>query len=366
MLESIGLNSLDEQVYRALLKFPHHGVTQVADHLQHSEEAVRAALDNLAELSLVCPSQGRSAEFRVVSPEVGLASLLTIAERHMHNQVREVESARATIAMLAAEHRDTRQCEVAVRHEGVDAIVSRIEVLAQDAQHEVLSMNPREGQTPEARAASRTVDEQMLRRGVRIRCLYQESIHNDPALCEYATWLVGQGVAVRTSPVLPLFTIIYDSRTVLLPVDPDNGRDGALELTIPSVTRTMRSLFELTWAAATPHGCRPPAQEDGLTPMERALLQLLLAGVTDAVAARHLGVSLRTVRRIMADLMHRLGARSRFQAGVHAAGAGWLHSPSAIATAPRSWAGEEPRGTSTARQPAAKAPAASEAASSPT
>jgi len=46
--------------------------------------------------------------------------------------------------------------------------------------------------------------------------------------------------------------------------------------------------------------------------------------VTDEAAARRLGVSLRTVRRWASHLADRLGARSRFQAGVRARERGWI------------------------------------------
>ncbi|WP_250280907.1 LuxR C-terminal-related transcriptional regulator [Frankia sp. CiP1_Cm_nod2] len=57
---------------------------------------------------------------------------------------------------------------------------------------------------------------------------------------------------------------------------------------------------------------------------ERLLLRLLSLGAKDEAAARHLGVSVRTVRRMIADLMRRMGARSRFQAGILAAKKDWL------------------------------------------
>ena len=48
-------------------------------------------------------------------------------------------------------------------------------------------------------------------------------------------------------------------------------------------------------------------------------------GAKDEQIARSLGVSLRTVRRRMADLFEELGVESRFQAGVEAVrDAGWL------------------------------------------
>nr|WP_240522031.1 helix-turn-helix transcriptional regulator [Amycolatopsis vastitatis] len=64
--------------------------------------------------------------------------------------------------------------------------------------------------------------------------------------------------------------------------------------------------------------------DDRLSDRERQLLTLLTAGYTDESAAVRLGVSVRTVRRMVAGIMDRLGARSRFQAGVKAADRGWL------------------------------------------
>ena len=58
--------------------------------------------------------------------------------------------------------------------------------------------------------------------------------------------------------------------------------------------------------------------------MRTFLLQQLAAGAQDEQIARRLGVSLRTVRRRVADLMSELGAESRFQAGVEASKRGWI------------------------------------------
>ena len=49
------------------------------------------------------------------------------------------------------------------------------------------------------------------------------------------------------------------------------------------------------------------------------MLDLLQMGMKDESIARQLGVSLRTVRRRIADLMDDLGASTRFQAGAEAA-----------------------------------------------
>lgn len=57
-------------------------------------------------------------------------------------------------------------------------------------------------------------------------------------------------------------------------------------------------------------------------------MRLLAEGHTDDAIGKRLGVSPRTARRIATDLMERLGARSRFEAGVRAVRQGWLpHRP---------------------------------------
>jgi len=50
----------------------------------------------------------------------------------------------------------------------------------------------------------------------------------------------------------------------------------------------------------------------------------MAAGAPDASIARQAGVSQRTVERRLRSLMDRLGAETRFQAGVLAVHRGWL------------------------------------------
>ena len=55
-----------------------------------------------------------------------------------------------------------------------------------------------------------------------------------------------------------------------------------------------------------------------LRPLTPGILTALNDGLTDEAAARALGLSLRTYRRRVAELMAAMGATSRFQAGSRA------------------------------------------------
>ncbi|MEI5011593.1 LuxR C-terminal-related transcriptional regulator [Streptomyces sp. PmtA] len=142
-------------------------------------------------------------------------------------------------------------------------------------------------------------------------------------------WLGERGGLVRTVPRLPLRMLIYDRSRAIVPMDPAAADMGALVLDGTGALTALLALFEQTWQQAQPLGesAAEAVSDTGnsLTPPERAVLDLLTEGLTDEAIARQLGVSVRTIRRVTADLMQRLGARSRFEAGVLATSKGWVN-----------------------------------------
>jgi DNA-binding NarL/FixJ family response regulator len=61
-----------------------------------------------------------------------------------------------------------------------------------------------------------------------------------------------------------------------------------------------------------------------LSTRERQVLALMMEGMTDAEAAERLGVSIRTARRLIADIMHKTGVHGRAALGAYAATHGLL------------------------------------------
>lgn len=122
-------------------------------------------------------------------------------------------------------------------------------------------------------------------------------------------------------PELPTRMLVIGDTHVVLP-EPLGYADMPLVIARQSaVVAATAHWFELLWErAATPATDRAAARWD----QRRFLLQQLAVGAHDEQIARNLGISLRTVRRRVADLMRELGADTRFQAGVEAARRGWL------------------------------------------
>ncbi|MFF0472719.1 LuxR C-terminal-related transcriptional regulator [Streptomyces sp. NPDC004284] len=327
MLEALGLEESAEAVYRLLLERPGCAVTDLTARLGRPEPEVRAALARLAELKLAFVDDA-SDEAEPFTPDVGLSFLLSRAEAELSRRTRRFEQAGRAVAGLLASHADRPR--PGVRHDlvdritGLDEVRERLEDLAANARTECLSLLPGGAQLPDTMDASRPLDELALERGVRIRSIYQESFRNDPPTVDYVRWYCGLGGEARTVPVVPMLLVIVDREAALVPLDPADGRAGALEVRSPGLVHALVVLFDRLWDSGTPFGEAPRRDAHDLSPQERELLMLLGIGCTDDIAARRLGVSLRTVRRMSSELMNRLGARSRFEAGVRATKEGWL------------------------------------------
>ncbi|MGH8795158.1 MAG: LuxR C-terminal-related transcriptional regulator, partial [Stackebrandtia sp.] len=65
------------------------------------------------------------------------------------------------------------------------------------------------------------------------------------------------------------------------------------------------------------------------TAADLLMLGMLTAGLPDERIAQRMGISLRTMQRRLSDLLYRLGATTRFQAGIRAATLGWIPQPAA-------------------------------------
>jgi DNA-binding NarL/FixJ family response regulator len=78
------------------------------------------------------------------------------------------------------------------------------------------------------------------------------------------------------------------------------------------------------WDRAIPVDPHMRKRDEVGVSLEVEAIWLLAQGYTDETVAKRLGVSPRTSRRIVESMMRRLGARSRFQAGVFAQRSGLL------------------------------------------
>jgi DNA-binding CsgD family transcriptional regulator len=198
--------------------------------------------------------------------------------------------------------------------------------LLSSAEREVLTLHSRPGwqaglaeEVPRAEICA-------LRRGVAMRKVLPRPAGMDTAVGGYLGAVASHGLELRVTDDPGVDVTAVDGRLAVVRQADGPTAAPALLVRAEALTSLAVALFDQVWKFSEPleDGEAGAGGEDTPTPQERTLLRLLSLGAKDEAAARHLGVSVRTVRRMVADLMRRLDARSRFQAGIVAAQRGWL------------------------------------------
>jgi DNA-binding CsgD family transcriptional regulator len=159
-----------------------------------------------------------------------------------------------------------------------------------------------------------------------MKVLCQDVLRTDMGGRRALRELVRSGAQVATTPVPPPPVLIVDRQAAFVTMaEPDRDRPGgAMLVRDPWVAGYLAAAVDSFWANATPLHDAVVRDDDGLSPIDRALLRLLADGMTQQEAARRLQLSVRTVSRRTAELKRQLKAGSPLQAGIEAARRGWL------------------------------------------
>jgi DNA-binding CsgD family transcriptional regulator len=213
------------------------------------------------------------------------------------------------------------------RLDDLDTVRERLEELSFYTRTSVFSIQPSGPLSPASLRAGQPLDERGLRRGIDMRILYDKHVLEDNDNLQYVRNLAAQGARIRLTSGPMERLVVMDETVAVVPIDPRNSARGALVVREPGLVAGFIRLFAAAWesAADVPWGDEPVAEADHqISEQDRQVLMLLARGRTDESAARQLGISVRQLRRRVARLMERLGATSRFEAGVEAARRGWI------------------------------------------
>jgi DNA-binding CsgD family transcriptional regulator len=284
-----------------------------------------------ADLALIDASWEETRAVHPVSPQLGFQALLARKQAEISRQQQALEEARHKMDHLV----DTYMTEYAAargtgveRLQGPGAVRARLRELMAVTERELLSCTPGGPWAEAGTWAAGPVGPEDVSAGpvtVRTICpeICPEQIRGDGEGLRSLRTLVESGVEIRTVPRLSFRVHIADRRTALVQLRGDDPAGQALVVEEPAVVAILCSFFEAVWTAAVPLAVAA-GTDDGVSPQERELLRLLGQGLTDGAAARKLGVSLRTERRMLTRLSEYLDAKSRFQLGLRAAERGLL------------------------------------------
>ncbi|HEU4948915.1 MAG TPA: MarR family transcriptional regulator [Kribbella sp.] len=306
MLETVGVLPEDEETYRALLAAPACLVTDLARALGRGVPEVADSVERLEDLGLLTRTADPSPRLLPARPDVAIDALVAVRRAEL-DRVRA--EARVMLSELRAQeqHRPENLVEVIV---GQEAIAARFAQLLKGTEDQLLVLD-RPPYASQAEKSDSTVRD-LLCEGVTVRGIYSPDSFDVPGGVDEAYSAADAGETSRVHPQVPMKLAVFDRTAALLPLSVDQLVDSALVVHPCALLDALIEMFSLLWDQAV------PVVPAGVDQADARLMTLLAAGLKDDAIARQLTLSSRTVGRRVADLMEQLGARTRFQAGVHA------------------------------------------------
>jgi len=205
------------------------------------------------------------------------------------------------------------------------ALQTRLEQIAQHTKRELLSLHAGESPSEESFAAAMNNDRELLERGVRLQIVYPVEFSHIPWVRDYTDTMSGYGAQFRFADAVPYRLIVSDGVRAVVPIVRNSRSEGALITGEPALVNGLRHLARgIFRSGRTLSAIDPIAPSGRPSELELAVIRVMSLGLTDDAAAKRLAVSERTFRRHVAQVLERLGATSRFQAGIRAVERGWL------------------------------------------
>ncbi|MFU8850407.1 helix-turn-helix domain-containing protein [Micromonospora sp. SL1-18] len=322
MLEAVGVEPGEEQVYLALAAGPAADVAELSQRTGLPEQDVRRALAGLVAKGLTDLPADPAGVIRAAPPD---PTLKLLALRRMD----ELRKAQAVIAELTERFQDRdstwRGAGAVEMVEGPRAMAERYGMLQREATHEICSLVRRPAVA--VPATDNVGQRDALRAGVRYRVVYDRDLLDPgspqiPLLLE--EW-AALGEEMRVASV-PFKLSVFDRRQAMIASSgPASEQPMLLVIHARPIVDCLAWIADRIWESALPVPAALSSAADGpLAAEDRQLLALLLAGYTDQAIASQLGVSMRTVQRRVHRLLAIAGVHSRIQLGWQAARRKWI------------------------------------------
>ncbi|WP_309126901.1 helix-turn-helix domain-containing protein [Microbacterium sp.] len=321
MLDEIDLDEEQLFVYRTLLTLSAAGAAELAEGVRLPIERVELILDALERRGL--------AARRAAEPDLLVASPPTLAFRPL---LAERERRLAQAHGLLGELSDLYREGAALRHapdvvdvvRGADAVRQRIGQLQAAATERVDVFVLSDVALMDSAANSE--EDRALARGVEYRVVVETEVLERPGFLDAAREAYAHGEEVRVLPSLPTRLFIVDRELALLPTysRSEGNVTGALLVHPSGLRDLLTAMFEQYWRISTALVDAAMENREAEQGVDRALLKLLMLGMTDSAAASQLGISVRTVQRRVAELMDHAGVSTRLQLGAAAVRLGWV------------------------------------------
>jgi DNA-binding CsgD family transcriptional regulator len=320
------INRLSVAIYKQVFRHGSASLEAAVSALELTPEEADAGISELTRLGLVSREAGGLVT--PVPPETAIAHVLE-RERALLGEYRLGMSENKDVLdriverflPISPEVRRIADFKIVSQP---SAVASFLDDMIKTTRRELLSMHPGPLRSERALVEGPFRKYPLSQRNLRRRAIYSRRLASTPRFLGYLDDLIRGGCELRVAPSVPIQMVISDGQRAVVPLDPRDSHAGAVVIDGELFVQALVNVFDHCWQDSVRFEPVPEQESPELTEQERSVLEMLAVGTKDAKIARNLGVSLRTVSRIINGLMRRLGADSRFQAGIRAKQIGWV------------------------------------------
>lgn len=249
-LEELGLSTAEAQVYLALLRSSGGlGASTVATATGIQRTSIYPVLDALLEKGMVERGAGYGRRFTAVRPRQALPSLIVREKEELSNRERLAEELVGKLESVTEPFDPTAEVEVIQVLRDPRLIAERFERLELEAERQIeIFCKP-----PVYGRIDNPAQNKAMRRGVRIRSVYEQTAINDPALEPYLPKWIAAGEEARVyEGELPHKLAVFDRQNVLMPLVTPSGQGSTLFIRHPQLAMSLGMLFDSFWERSKP------------------------------------------------------------------------------------------------------------------
>ena len=318
-MSALGVGEEDERRYQQVLPLSGTALEAVAPALGVPVERLAEPLRGLISEGIVSLDGGRLHVLplaQVVSAAIGREATAAVRARdrldHLARSIEFLGAAGSRPGPGEVEDLGGIDGEVSTGGNALALLTALIE----SSKGDLLFLRPDTWAMPRESAISQVVG-RAVASGRRSRAIYPlRALHQVPDVLRAR---MDEGEEVRVIDAMPTRLFVISPTHAVLPEPLGFADEPRLLVRQGALVEALTLLFELYWERSM----AVPSLEVRVD--QRAfLVRQLASGAKDEQIARTLGLSLRTVRRRVADLMIELGVDTRFQAGAEAVRRGWL------------------------------------------
>ena len=317
----LGFDAAQEAQYRVVLRHSGSTVGELAALVGLTPAAFREQVALFAGAGLV---DVHNDVVLALPPAQSIARLVSDEGRRLRHRAEQLEAVRGLVPTLSAEHQTAaapKGEEVTVEMLDDADVAQAIRSLSIASTGDLLWLRPDQWKIAPGIELDDWV-KGLVRAGRRSRAIYPARVLEEAPDMIRARSEAGEHVRILAE--VPCRLAIMGSSAALITEEFGVPTGRRLVIRHDSLIGSLTLLFECLWerAMAVP-GLDGQRYDEGASD-RRLLLGQLAGGAKDEQIARALGLSVRTVRRRVAELLDELEAESRFQAGVEAVRRGWM------------------------------------------